>query len=129
MDFLEGISVSDASALRDSGVDLNEFARRGATMFLDMIFRDGFYHADPHPGNFLISEEGDLIALDFGCMKEIPEEFYVPYFELAKKENIEAIKKWRSYIGTSKWHHRVNAGIKGTENTCDKIIKILQNMK
>jgi predicted unusual protein kinase regulating ubiquinone biosynthesis (AarF/ABC1/UbiB family) len=46
-------------------------------------------HADPHPGNFLVSKETDLIALDFGCMKSIPDEFYVPYFELAVKENIE----------------------------------------
>ncbi|GAB5400545.1 MAG: AarF/UbiB family protein [Aureisphaera sp.] len=45
-------------------------------------------HADPHPGNFLISEDGELIVLDFGCMKEVPEDFYVPYFELAKKESI-----------------------------------------
>lgn len=45
-------------------------------------------HADPHPGNFLISKEGELIALDFGCMKKIPEDFYVPYFELAKEENL-----------------------------------------
>jgi len=45
-------------------------------------------HADPHPGNFLVSEEHKLIALDFGCMKEVPEEFYVPYFELAKEESI-----------------------------------------
>ena len=46
-------------------------------------------HADPHPGNFLVSKESDLIALDFGCMKSIPTEFYVPYFELAIEENIE----------------------------------------
>lgn len=45
-------------------------------------------HADPHPGNFLVSEAGELIAIDFGCIKAIPEEFYVPYFELAKPENI-----------------------------------------
>lgn len=45
-------------------------------------------HADPHPGNFLISEKGKLIAIDFGCMKAVPEEFYTPYFELAKKESI-----------------------------------------
>jgi predicted unusual protein kinase regulating ubiquinone biosynthesis (AarF/ABC1/UbiB family) len=45
-------------------------------------------HADPHPGNFLVSENETLIALDFGCMKAVPEEFYVPYFELAKKESI-----------------------------------------
>jgi hypothetical protein len=46
-------------------------------------------HADPHPGNFLVSSEGNLIAIDFGCIKSIPNEFYVPYFELAKPENIQ----------------------------------------
>ncbi len=46
-------------------------------------------HADPHPGNFLISAEGDLIAIDFGCIKVIPEEFYNPYFELAQAESLE----------------------------------------
>lgn len=45
-------------------------------------------HADPHPGNFLVSDNDTLIAIDFGCIKEIPDEFYFPYFELAKKENI-----------------------------------------
>ncbi|SDB27491.1 ABC1 family protein [Flavobacteriaceae bacterium MAR_2010_188] len=43
-------------------------------------------HADPHPGNFLISEDNKLIALDFGCMKEIPDSFYVPYFEMTEKK-------------------------------------------
>lgn len=47
-------------------------------------------HADPHPGNFLVSPDGELIVIDFGCMKSIPDEFYIPYFELAKKENIES---------------------------------------
>jgi predicted unusual protein kinase regulating ubiquinone biosynthesis (AarF/ABC1/UbiB family) len=43
-------------------------------------------HADPHPGNFLVGEDGSLIAIDFGCIKEIPEYFYQPYFELARQE-------------------------------------------
>ena len=51
-------------------------------------------HADPHPGNFLVSDEAKLIALDFGCMKTIPNEFYVPYFELAEKENINNREKF-----------------------------------
>lgn len=46
-------------------------------------------HADPHPGNFLVSEAGNLIAIDFGCIKEVPDEFYFPYFELSKKEILE----------------------------------------
>lgn len=45
-------------------------------------------HADPHPGNFLVSENDELIALDFGCMKIIPEDFYAPYFELIQKETL-----------------------------------------
>ncbi|MFS4417658.1 ABC1 kinase family protein [Maribacter sp. 2307ULW6-5] len=45
-------------------------------------------HADPHPGNFLISDAGELIAIDFGCIKEIPDSFYTPYFEMANKDNI-----------------------------------------
>lgn len=46
-------------------------------------------HADPHPGNFLIDKDGKLVAIDFGCIKQVPEEFYVPYFELAKPEVID----------------------------------------
>jgi len=45
-------------------------------------------HADPHPGNFLVSAQNELIAIDFGCIKEVPDSFYIPYFELAKPENI-----------------------------------------
>ena len=45
-------------------------------------------HADPHPGNFLVTSKGDLVAIDFGCIKEVPDAFYVPYFELAIPENI-----------------------------------------
>lgn len=45
-------------------------------------------HADPHPGNFLIDKGGSLVAIDFGCIKQVPEDFYVPYFELARPEII-----------------------------------------
>jgi predicted unusual protein kinase regulating ubiquinone biosynthesis (AarF/ABC1/UbiB family) len=46
-------------------------------------------HADPHPGNFLVNKEGKLVAIDFGCIKRIPEEFYRPYFELTENENFK----------------------------------------
>lgn len=45
-------------------------------------------HADPHPGNFLVNHNQELVAIDFGCIKQVPNSFYVPYFELAEKENI-----------------------------------------
>ena len=46
-------------------------------------------HADPHPGNFLIDKDHNLVAIDFGCIKQIPDAFYVPYFELARPEIID----------------------------------------
>ena len=45
-------------------------------------------HADPHPGNFLVTAKGELVAIDFGCVKVVPDAFYIPYFELAIPENI-----------------------------------------
>ncbi|TWT49287.1 putative protein kinase UbiB [Rubripirellula amarantea] len=54
MECFEGISVSEKSQLVATGLDLDEIARRGANLFIEMIFRDGFYHADPHPGNLMV---------------------------------------------------------------------------
>jgi predicted unusual protein kinase regulating ubiquinone biosynthesis (AarF/ABC1/UbiB family) len=46
-------------------------------------------NADPHPGNFLIDKDTNLVAIDFGCIKQVPEEFYIPYFELASPAVID----------------------------------------
>ena len=73
MERLEGIRVSDREALRESPIELGEFARRGAEMFLRMIFRDGFYHADPHAGNLLILEDGAVGVLDCGMVGHLDE--------------------------------------------------------
>jgi serine/threonine protein kinase len=55
-------------------------------------------HADPHPGNFLISPRHELVALDFGCIKQIPEDFYQPYFELSKEENLNNPSKFQEIL-------------------------------
>jgi predicted unusual protein kinase regulating ubiquinone biosynthesis (AarF/ABC1/UbiB family) len=51
-------------------------------------------HADPHPGNFLVNDSEELIAIDFGCIKEVPDSFYIPYFELARPEVISNDEKF-----------------------------------
>lgn len=68
MEMLVGISGEDVPGMRASGFDLNEFATRGANMYLDMIFRDGFYHADPHPGNLMMLPGGVVGVLDCGMV-------------------------------------------------------------
>ena len=55
-------------------------------------------HADPHPGNFLINDQNQLVALDFGCMKSIPNDFYIPYFELVNPETIENKELFRKKL-------------------------------
>jgi ubiquinone biosynthesis protein len=74
MERLDGVLGTDPAALAASGADLNEFARRGANMYLQMIFRDAFYHADPHPGNLMLLPGGVIGVLDCGMVGRLDEE-------------------------------------------------------
>lgn len=68
MEMLEGISFREAEQLELMPVDRDELARRGAILWMDMIFRDGFYHADPHPGNLVVMSDGTLGIFDCGMV-------------------------------------------------------------
>ncbi len=74
MELLEGILVTNYEELHASGIDLNEVALRAADMYLEMIFRDGFYHADPHAGNFILLPGGVVGVLDFGLVGHLDEQ-------------------------------------------------------
>jgi ubiquinone biosynthesis protein len=71
MDRLDGIPGTDIEALKASGEDLSEFARRGANMYLEMVFRDGFYHSDPHPGNLILLPGNVVGVVDCGQVGRI----------------------------------------------------------
>jgi ubiquinone biosynthesis protein len=73
MEMLVGVSGENESGMRASGYDLNAFAQRGANMYLDMIFRDGFYHADPHPGNLMMLPGGVVGVIDCGMVGRLDE--------------------------------------------------------
>jgi predicted unusual protein kinase regulating ubiquinone biosynthesis (AarF/ABC1/UbiB family) len=89
MDWMKGEHLSEFTAHNENPEVSNKLGQALWDFYMHQIHNLRKVHADPHPGNFLISKEADLIALDFGCMKTIPEEFYIPYFELAKPESIE----------------------------------------
>ncbi|WP_033961750.1 ABC1 kinase family protein [Psychroserpens jangbogonensis] len=88
MDYMAGEHLSEFVAHNTSQEKANKLGQALWDFYMFQIHNLKKVHADPHPGNFLISEEAELIALDFGCMKTIPEEFHKPYFELAEEENI-----------------------------------------
>jgi ubiquinone biosynthesis protein len=74
MERLDGVLVSEIKIVPGQDPAMNEFARRGANMYMGMIFRDGFYHADPHPGNLMLLPDGVVGVLDCGMVQRLDDE-------------------------------------------------------
>ncbi len=68
MERIYGIPVRDVEKIKAAGIDLRKLAHDGVEIFFTQAFRDGFFHADMHPGNIFVSEEGQYRAVDFGIM-------------------------------------------------------------
>jgi predicted unusual protein kinase regulating ubiquinone biosynthesis (AarF/ABC1/UbiB family) len=71
MEFIEGVKINDREALVARGRDPEQIAQWAVRAFLHMIFRDGFFHCDPHPGNLLVDPDGRIGILDFGMNKRL----------------------------------------------------------
>jgi ubiquinone biosynthesis protein len=80
MDMIDGIPLSHPTLIEAAGVDREEVARRGANLYMQMIFAHGFFHADPHPGNVVLLPGNVIGLLDFGMVGRIDERL---------RENIE----------------------------------------
>ncbi len=68
MERMSGIPISQIDALRAANIDLSRLASNGVEIFYTQVFRDGFFHADMHPGNIMVAADGRYVALDFGIM-------------------------------------------------------------
>ena len=88
MDWMTGVHLSEFTAINENSEIANKIGQALWDFYMYQIHILRKVHADPHPGNFLVNERNQLIALDFGCMKAIPNDFYVPYFELIDKNVI-----------------------------------------
>ena len=96
MDWMTGVHLSEFTAVNENSEIANKIGQALWDFYMYQIHILRKVHADPHPGNFLVNERNQLIALDFGCMKAIPNDFYVPYFELIDKNvinNTDLFKK------------------------------------
>lgn len=88
MDWMTGKHLSEFTKANTNTEKANKIGQTLWDFYMFQMHQLKRVHADPHPGNFLVDEDANLIVIDFGCVKTVPEEFYVPYFELAKPENI-----------------------------------------
>ncbi|BAL22840.1 ubiquinone biosynthesis regulatory protein kinase UbiB [Azoarcus sp. KH32C] len=73
MERMHGVPISQIEALRAQGTDLKALSRAGVEIFFTQVFRDGFFHADMHPGNIFVHADGRYIALDFGIVGTLTE--------------------------------------------------------
>ena len=65
---MRGIKIDDLAGLDAAGIDRHDLAERAAQVVLKMVFEDGLFHADPHPGNFFIEADGRIGLIDFGMV-------------------------------------------------------------
>ncbi len=83
MDWMEGEHLSEFTAHNTDRVKGDQLGQALWDFYMFQMHELRQVHADPHPGNFLIAADANLMPIDFGCIKKVPESFYIPYFELA----------------------------------------------
>ncbi len=88
MDWMTGKHLSEFCQNIPSQTVANKIGQALWDFYMYQVHTLRKVHADPHPGNFLVDENHQLIAIDFGCIKAIPEDFYIPYFELVDPERL-----------------------------------------
>jgi predicted unusual protein kinase regulating ubiquinone biosynthesis (AarF/ABC1/UbiB family) len=88
MDWMDGIHLSEYNTPELSQEKRDKIGQALFDFYMFQIHKLKYFHADPHPGNFLVDKDDNLIAIDFGCMKKIPDSFYERYFELVNPANL-----------------------------------------
>jgi len=83
MDWMDGQHLSEFAKTDFSQEVGNKLGQTLWNFYMFQMHGLKEVHADPHPGNFLVDKDNNLIAIDFGCIKKVPDDFYIPYFELS----------------------------------------------
>lgn len=81
MEFIDGVKINEVERLRKEGYDLKEITKKGFDLICEQIFIHRFFHADPHPGNLMVSD-GKIVFLDFGIMGRLSEEDQKYFIEM-----------------------------------------------
>lgn len=92
--FCEGVKINDLETIDQWNIDKKELGNRLVHAYCQMVFGDGFYHADPHPGNILVQKDGTIVLLDFGATGTLRQEMregFLNLIEAASQNNSEKI--------------------------------------
>jgi predicted unusual protein kinase regulating ubiquinone biosynthesis (AarF/ABC1/UbiB family) len=103
MEYLPGTKINDVAAIDEMGVDRTELATRLQRIYLQMIIDDGVFHADPHPGNLAVDEEGRIIFYDFGMSGRVDpfiQDKIVDFYVAVANQNIDGILDALVEMGT-----------------------------
>jgi ubiquinone biosynthesis protein len=73
VEYVDGIKITDLASLREAGIDPDWVVEAGARFVLKQIFEDGFFHADPHPGNLFVTRQRKIVPIDFGIVGRLDE--------------------------------------------------------
>ena len=118
--FCEGSKIGKIDKLKTWNIDLDDIATRLIQLYCNMIVKDGFYHADPHPGNILVNEQGEIILLDFGAVAQLTK---------ASKKALPELLEGVVRNDTEQIINALNTmGFVGTDKASKKYIKKLINI-
>ena len=107
-EYYSGIKVSNIEELKNWDIDLDNVTKRILELYCKMILIDGFYHADPHPGNILVNKKGEIILLDFGAIAHLNDSLkkaIPPLIEAVIRNDTEEIVlslKAMGFVGSDK---------------------------
>lgn len=99
MSFEEGFRFDDKTNILKHHIDFHSIIAKLVSFYTTQMLINGYFHADPHPGNLLVSKEGELILLDFGMVKTVPNSSRIAIIELIKAANEQDYER---YISASK---------------------------
>lgn len=99
MSFEEGFRFDDKESLDEHDIDIAQIIETLVKFYTEQMLVRGFFHADPHPGNLLVTKEGKLILLDFGMVKRVPNDTRIAIIELIKAANEQDYER---YVSASK---------------------------
>ena len=99
MSFEEGFRFDDKENIMNHDIDFNSIIAKLIGFYTTQMLINGYFHADPHPGNLLVTKDGDLILLDFGMVKTVPNNSRIAIIELIKAANEQ---DYEAYIAANK---------------------------